>query len=424
MTADEAREALEEELGGPFTETSWSRLYRDEVRHFLEDQRPETWQNVKDLAEDLFEYEKQLKQELASGGGGESTTKRRRLGQRKSRQKEEAKEEHWFPELSREEMLRVEVYGEYLAKVAAADYYVARYRERVLGEPTATLTPYQAHSLARSAAARALRPSFFRRMRIPVGDHNVEVLHHESVVDEGDSAVDHATIRVRWTEKPEGIEQRVPSAATEGKDLACLEFKNEEGEDDFIDVQQDSVLGELQRLASRLTAQFPWREAQATWFILTGEPPLVPPVKVRYTLRHPKVRLRRFGDTRRFTYGEVTISAAPWVSETIVTEAYYNLQSHILPGEQNRPLERRRLELLRFVLQKENPLRLTRARRMRIGKELVEAWDRKYPNWSYGAHKQPTSAFWDAYNDAERQVLHPSWTDPLNVSQTGEDGSS
>jgi hypothetical protein len=120
----------------------------------------------------------------------------------------------------------------------------------------------------------------------------------------------------------------------------------------------------------------------------------------------------------------VTVSAAPWVSEKIVAEAYYNLQSQILPGKQNRPMERRRLELLRFVLQRENPIELTRARRRRIGKELVETWDRKYPHWSYGKYKQPTSVFWKAYNDAERQLLHPSWVHPRNVSQMGEDRSS
>jgi len=241
MTADEVREALEEELGGPFTEISWNRLHRDEVRHFLEDQRPETWRNVKDLAEDMFEYEKQLKQELAFGGG-KSTTRKRRLGQRKSRQNQGADEEHWLPELSRQEVLRAEVYGEYLAKAAAADSFVARCRERVLGERTATLTPDQAHSFIRSAAAQALPPTFFHEMRIPVGDHIVEVLHRDSDVDEGDSAVDHATIRVRWTENPEGIEQRVPLAVPEGKDLAWLDFRNEEGEGDFMAVRRNSVL--------------------------------------------------------------------------------------------------------------------------------------------------------------------------------------
>jgi hypothetical protein len=417
MTADEVREALEDELGGPFTKTTWNRLYRDEVRHFLEDQRPETWQSVKDLAEELFEYEKALTQELASGAGTEPGTRERRLGQRKSGKKQEATDEHWFPDLSREEMLRAEVYGEYLAKVAASDYYVVRYRERVLGERTATLTPEQAHSLVRSLAAQALPPGFFHEMKIPVGDHNVEILHQESGVGEGDSVVGHATIRVRWSENPEGIEQRVPWAVPEGEDLAWLEFMNEGGEDDDIAVWHDSLLGELQRVVSRLTERFPWREARATWFILTGEPPLVPPVTVRYTLGHPLVRLKRFGDTRRFTYGEVTISAAPWVSEKIVTEAYYNLQSRILPGKQNQPLGRRGLEVLRFVLQRENPLELTRARRRQIGKELVEAWNRKYPHWSYDKYGQPTSVFWDAYRDAEKSVLHPSWTHPRRITR-------
>ena len=425
MTAEEVRQLLEKELGGPFTVTTWKRFYKNDVEYFLEHQSPEEWQSLKDVAEDLFEYENELQQELASGGGGERTPRKRRQRQRKSRKNQEAVEEHWFPELSDEEMLRVEVYGEYLAKVAAADLYVARYRKRVLGERTATLTPDQAHSLIRSPAAQVLPTSIFRGMRIPVGDHDAAFLDHEPGLDEAEESVgEYAIIRVWWTENPEGMEQRVQSAVTEGEDLTWLEFRNEEGEDAFMAVRQDSVLGELQRLASSLTERFPWPEAQATWFVLTGEPPLVPPVKVRYTSRPAQVYLEPSGDPERFEYGEVTISAAPWVSEKIVADAYFNLQQRILPGDENRPLGQRRLELLRFVIQSENPVELTQARRGRIGKELVESWDRKNPNWAYGQYKQPTSAFWDAFNDVEELVLHPSWTHPRKVSQSGEAESS
>jgi hypothetical protein len=262
-------------------------------------------------------------------------------------------------------------------------------------------------------------------MLIPVGDHDAAFLDHELGLDEEEESVgEYAIIRLRWSENPEGIEWRVRSAVTEGEDLAWLEFRNEEGEDDYMAVRQDSVLGELQQLASSLTEQFPWGEAQATWFMLTGDLPLVPPVKVRYTSRPVHVHLKSSYNAERFTYGEVTISAAPWVSEDIVAEAYFNLQRRILPGEQNRPLERRRLELLRFVLQRENPLELTKTRRGQIGKELVKAWDRKHPNWAYGQYNQPTSAFWDAFNDVEESLLPSSWTHPRKVSQSGELESS
>ena len=428
MTADEVRELLEKELGGPFTKTTWKRFYKNDVEYFLKHQSPEAWQSLKDVAEDLFAYEKELKQELASRNVGESATRRRRLRQRKSRQNQEVEEEHWFPKLSSEEMLRVEVYGEYLAKVAAADFYVARYRKRVLGERMATLTPHQAHSLIRSPAAQALPANLFRGMRITISDHDAAFLEHESGLDEEESVGEYTIIRVRWSENPEGIEWRVQSAVTEGEesavtegeDLAWLEFRNEQGEDDYMAVRRDSVLGELQRLASSLTERFPWGEAQATWFVLTGEPPLVPPVKVRYTSRPAQVHLEPSGKPERFAYGEVTISAAPWVPEQIVADAYFNLQQRILPGDENRPLRRRRLELLRFVIQRENPVELTQARRRRIGKDLVEAWDRKNPNWAYGQYTQPTSAFWDAFNDIEELVLQPSWTHPHKVSQSGE----
>ncbi len=109
----------------------------------------------------------------------------------------------------------------------------------------------------------------------------------------------------------------------------------------------------------------------------------------------------------------MTLSAAPWVSEEIVAEAYFNLQQRILPGKQNKALEQRRLELLRFVLQRENPLELTKTRRGQIGKELVEAWNQEHPYWAYGKSKQPTSAFWDAYNRCQNfEVMRPSWTLP------------
>ena len=99
MTANEVREVLETELGGPFTETTWERLSKNDVKYFMEHQSPEAWQSLNDVAEDLIEYEKELKQELASGGGGKSTARKRRLGQRKSRQNQGVEEDHWFPEL-------------------------------------------------------------------------------------------------------------------------------------------------------------------------------------------------------------------------------------------------------------------------------------------------------------------------------------
>src|SRR5919107_995 len=82
MTADEVRAELEKELGSPFAETTWERLSRNYVRDFLEDQRPDTWLSLREVAEDLFEYEKQLRQELGSGDGAEPGTRNRRLGQR------------------------------------------------------------------------------------------------------------------------------------------------------------------------------------------------------------------------------------------------------------------------------------------------------------------------------------------------------
>jgi hypothetical protein len=100
MTADEVRERLEKELGGTFAEATWKRLSRDNVREYLERQNRTEWESLKEVASDLFEYEKELKQELASGGGSERTPRKRRQRQRKAPKNQEAVEEHWSPSLA------------------------------------------------------------------------------------------------------------------------------------------------------------------------------------------------------------------------------------------------------------------------------------------------------------------------------------
>jgi hypothetical protein len=309
-------------------------------------------------------------------------------------------------------LLRAEVYEEYLAKVAGADYYVTRYRKKVLGESLTTVTRRQAYRLIRSSAAQALPPSFFRRMQIPVRGHDSELLAYESDVQDAGVTRDCATVRVTWAENVQGVDMRVMSESNESKYPTLLTFQNEQGHAESIYVWRGSVLGELQRLVSSLIKQFPWSEAQATWFVLTGEPPAVPPVKIRYTLRPVKVQFQPYGDTRRVEYGMVTISAAPWVSEKIVSEAYYNVQERILRNQHNRQLKSHTLELLRFVLSREDPTTLTRARRKQRGKELVEAWNRKYPHWGY---QKSTSDFWRDYSRAERLVTLPKWASPRTL---------
>lgn len=51
MTDDEVRAELEEQLGGPFAEATWKRLYDDEVKPFLDNQQSVTWQDVKHRAD-------------------------------------------------------------------------------------------------------------------------------------------------------------------------------------------------------------------------------------------------------------------------------------------------------------------------------------------------------------------------------------
>ena len=104
-------------------------------------------------------------------------------------------------------------------------------------------------------------------------------------------------------------------------------------------------------------------------------------------------------------YGPIILSTAPWVSRKTSCEVQGNMQRRILGRQESHQLEEKTLELLRFVIHRENPLTLDRRRRRKVGNVLQKAWAKENPHWPpYGKRRQPTSEFWRDYDRAERLV--------------------
>lgn len=97
-------------------------------------------------------------------------------------------------------------------------------------------------------------------------------------------------------------------------------------------------MGQLRKLASKLAERYPWETADAAWFVLTGEPPWVPPLTATSS-----------GPDLAKNHGTITIRAAHWVSEEAVSDLYLKMKSRMHPTHTT---SQRRLTLFRFVTER------------------------------------------------------------------------
>ncbi len=359
-----------------------------------------------------------------------------RLGQKRpkppGRQKLE-NEKEYVPRLGPREYERAGAFEEHLAKVATIDQSVYRFREKVLGGPL--LVPEQARALLTSEAARFFSLALFRKWNIPLIGHAAELVEYKTK-REGAEVWNYATVSV----EPPGITKTVPALSVEphsdlltvwsGRDrnkrIRELTFPGEDGYVKGVFVWKRSVLGELHKLTQKLTKRYPWQDAQATWFVLTGTIPAAPPLKIRY----------RVNRGTNVTNGAITLEAAPWVPAKIVYRAFRGAQRRVLVGD-NQPISEKNLKLFRFVTERIDPVGLLKERHTDVpdsdwmtteelvanlryakvpkGSELVEEWDKQ--EWvqeepKKRAYDKDTRRFWRDYHRARRAVAHAFYRRP------------
>jgi hypothetical protein len=192
-----------------------------------------------------------------------------------------------------------------------------------------------------------------------------------------------------------------------------LEYPDEQGRIVARQVWSISLLGERKEAGEKLSYRYRWQQAQAVWFVLTGEIPAVPALTV----------IRSFPSSMYHSDTLITIEAAPWVSSKTIEKAFRKAQIKSMGTKGNRRPSEKNLRLFRFIIERIEPLGLfekgkrppgapegmvelelvTNLQYMKVpeGKELVSEWDETYPHWSY---RGDTRRFWRDYNRIRKTI--------------------
>jgi hypothetical protein len=407
MDMGELRAQLEKGLGRSFGNTAW-KMFRSYacVEDFLDEKL--LWEDLLGEAEEFLDmWNHEVKEELRAElnllelSGVDKVAE---LGSRVKNTRRDSREvsHKERPQLTLKESLRAEVFEECLAQIAARDPKVIEFRKSVLGGRL--LKPGQALKLIRSPAAQALSLDSFKQLKIPVLSHDAKrIRDRKRYVDLEDP---RRRSRAKLFVDPPGETITAWSPPESEQRMVTLDFVNSNGYADRCRVFNGSLLGDLHELGVHLAERFSWQRAQATRFVLTGgEPPAVPPVTIRYKVE----------EVEDFRHGQITLTVVPWMSATTVNKVYLDIQRRMLDSTRNRKLELKNLELLRFVMEREDVANLSRPRRRKKGQELVEEWNKMKPGWAYNK-SQPTSTFWRDYDDIEESVVRPRYRDPRKVS--------
>jgi hypothetical protein len=255
----------------------------------------------------------------------------------------------------------------YWAKLAEGEAVVRSFRARVTDG--VAVSDADARRLLASPAASLVSVRTFAKHGVPIVGHTSEL-----DVSERSHPLDrrynfYGTLRLAW---PEGVE--------------VMEFKNSGPapptpmevwngtETILIAPWLSSVLGDLRKTASKLAERYPWDISAAAWFVLTGEPPWVPPLTA--TAQGP--------DSIR-NHGTITIKASHWVPEEDVANLYSYIKAQTRPAPTT---SRRRLTLFCFVTERSSPTleRLTTRIDPPPWRSLQSLWNEEYPadhEWHY-----------------------------------------
>jgi hypothetical protein len=292
------------------------------------------------------------------------------------------------PEVGRYESLRAAVLSEYLAKMATIDPEVVRFRNEVLdGE---VLTSAEANTFLSSPASRFLTREVWQSLGIPI-QHTATLVEEERFPTE--SGLSHfVQVRIDPPGVMEALFWDIPSHIPVEKSYGYLTCQVGDGLPKRVSFWPHSVLGNLRKLCKELVKAHPWDIDEATWFVLTGEPPLVRPIRAR-TPSSWKPGIR--------AYTTISLTVEPWVPPETVEAAYRQLQKQVIGGKAGR-IGDKNLNLLRFVAE-----RADAAGKLPKGHALVEEWDKKWgqerPQWSYGPD---TRRFWRDFRDVQKSVTN------------------
>jgi hypothetical protein len=163
-----------------------------------------------------------------------------------------------------------------------------------------------------------------------------------------------------------------------------LKYQNRHVSHD-LHVWPGSPLDELRKLAESLAKSYPWEPAQAAAFVLEGLVPLATPFMLRLPQAWHDGRPRR---------AKLIMEVDLWMPAAAVLRAYRDLQRQVLPGH-NRPVSRRSIDLVNFVIQ----------HRPATWPKLLERWNNEHPSATYADYRR----FRYAFERARQSLLFPRY---------------
>jgi hypothetical protein len=163
-----------------------------------------------------------------------------------------------------------------------------------------------------------------------------------------------------------------------------------------LHVAAGSPLDELRELSESLVKFYPWEPAQAAAFVLEGLIPLPTP----FMLHFPQT----WHETRP-TRAKLVMEVDLWMPASAVLRAYRRVQRQVLPGH-NRPVSRRSLDLVNFVMQ----------HRPGTWQEHLDDWNTEHPTATYSDYRR----FRYAFIRARQSLLFTTYRPYLGPDHEGD----
>jgi hypothetical protein len=154
-------------------------------------------------------------------------------------------------------------------------------------------------------------------------------------------------------------------------------------------VIEGSVFDELRKVSRWLAAVFPWQTRDATWFVLTGASPPLPPLQLGLQRRS----LRDYARTA------LVLTVEPWISSKSLTRVFRAYQ-RVLLGRENRPILEKNLELFEFVAPRRELVQ-----KGQTWNELRSGWNRQHRQWAYVDNRH----FRRDYLRVRQTLAHPEY---------------
>jgi len=151
-------------------------------------------------------------------------------------------------------------------------------------------------------------------------------------------------------------------------------------------------------------------------FVLTGEIPAVPALRVTKSFRASEQLLDDATWITEHLDATIEITASAWVPSTTVAKAYRKAQIEVLGSSGGKPPGQKNLRLFRFVTERIQPSseaatdagasKASGRTKMPPGKDLVREWNRAHPQWAYETSlgDPNTRLFWRDYKRIKKTI--------------------